>query len=119
MRRPGGGRRAPSGVAASRATTQSQGSIVTSQEVKLLNIARSAISAHLMGVAIMLLPPERARLNIVQACDVCAPRHLDRHLAKLGVLLHHGRDDTEEGFVRGEEAGATRKRIPLKQALKS
>lgn len=67
----------------------------------------------------MLLPPQRARLNIVQACDVCAPRHLDRHLAKLGILLHHGRDDTEEGFVRGEEAGTTRKRIPLKQALKS
>lgn len=47
----------------------------------------------------MFLSPQRGCLDIIQARDIRAPRRFDSHLVKLGVLLDHCGDDTEERFV--------------------
>jgi len=59
----------------------------------------------LVRVAVVLLPPERARLDVVERARRRPPARLLARLDEFRVLLDHARHDAEEGLVRREEAG--------------
>lgn len=53
----------------------------------------------LMRIPIVLLPPQRAGLDVRQTGHIASPFGLDCHLEEFGVLLDHGLDDAEEAVL--------------------
>ncbi len=58
----------------------------------------------LMGEAIVILTPYMGTQQVVEGCDLDAPRQSRRHLQPFRVLVEHGIDDMNEGLVAIEEA---------------
>ena len=71
----------------------------------------------LMAEAVVVLPPDVRREQVVQRGDGPAPGNVARHLQPLGVLVEHRIDDVDEGFVAGEEAVAAGEQIAFQPAL--
>src|SRR5690349_21221127 len=71
----------------------------------------------LMAEAVMVLPPDMARQEIVQRPDRPAPGNLIAHLQPFGVLIEHRIDDVNECFVAGEEAVPAGQQITLEPSL--
>ena len=53
----------------------------------------------LMGKAIVVLPPDMGRQQVVQRCYRLAPRDRFADLQPLRVLIEHRIDDVDEGLV--------------------
>jgi hypothetical protein len=85
----------------------------------------------LVRVAIVLLSPKGTGLNVGETSNVASPLGFESHLHKLGVLLNHRGNDTEETgcqfaiswvqrslpLVRGEESMSTSQGVTLHPTL--
>ena len=71
----------------------------------------------LMREAVVILAPDVRREQIVERGDGLAPGNFARGLQPLGVLVEHGIDDVDEGFVAGEQAVAAGEQIAFEPAL--
>jgi hypothetical protein len=65
----------------------------------------------LMGEAVVILPPDMGRKQVVQRGDRATPGNSPRHLQSLGVLVEHRIDDVDKRFVAGKETVASREQI--------
>lgn len=90
---------------------------VDSRELRLQVQHRTNERRILVTETVMLLPRPRRGLDVVETPDRLPPFGLTGHLDELAVLDHHGLDDTQEGFVGGEEARATGEGVALHEAL--
>ena len=70
-----------------------------------------------MGEAVVVLPPDEARQQVVERGDRPSPLDVAAHLQPFGVLVEHGVDDVDEGLVAGEEAVPAGQQIALEPAL--
>ena len=71
----------------------------------------------LVGEAVVVLPPDVRRQQVVQRRDGGPPADLARGLQPLGVLVEHRIDDVDEGLVGGEQAVAPGQQVALQPAL--
>ena len=71
----------------------------------------------LMGKAVVILPPDMRRQQIIQRGDRLAPGDLLADLQPLRVLIEHRIDDVDEGLVAGEQAVASGEQIAFEPAL--
>ncbi len=71
----------------------------------------------LMAEAVVILPPDVGRQQIIQGRDRPAPRHRRRFLQPLGVLVEHRIDDVDEGFVATEKSMAAGQQIAFEPAF--
>ena len=71
----------------------------------------------LMAEAVVILPPDVRRQQVVQRGDRPPPRNVPRRLQPLRVLIEHRVDDVDERFVAGEEAVASGEQIAFQPAL--
>ena len=71
----------------------------------------------LMTEAVVILPPDVRRQQIIQRSDGPAPGNLLGFLQPLGVLVEHGVDDVDEGFVAGKESVAAGEQVAFEPAL--
>ena len=71
----------------------------------------------LVAEAIVVLPPDMARQQVVQRGDRPSPLDLVAHFQPLGVLVDHRIDDVDEGLVAREEAVPSGQEITLQPAL--
>ena len=71
-----------------------------------------------MAEAIMVLPPDMRRQQIVQGGrSAAASGKSSRHFQPFGVLIEHGIDDVDEGFVTGEQTVPTGQQIAFEPTL--
>ena len=71
----------------------------------------------LMREAVVILPPDVAREQVVQRGDRPPPRQPARHLQPLRVLVEHRVDDVDERFVGVEQAVPAGQQIAFEPAL--
>ena len=71
----------------------------------------------LMAEAVVVLPPDVGREQIVERGDRPTPRNLVRDLQPLGVLVEHGIDDVNERLVAGEEPVPAGEQVPFEPAF--
>jgi hypothetical protein len=71
----------------------------------------------LMAEAVVVLPPDMARQQVVEGRDGAAPGNVLANLEPLGVLVEHRVDDVDEGLVAGQEPVPAGKQVPLQPAL--
>ncbi len=71
----------------------------------------------LVAEAVMVLPPDMARQQIVQRGDRPPPLDVIAHLQPLGVLVEHRVDDVDERLVAGKEPVATGEQVALEPSL--
>ncbi len=71
----------------------------------------------LVGEPVVILSPDVGRQQVVQRRDRGAPGDLAAHLQPLGMLVEHGVDDVDEGFVAGEQAVPTGEQVTLEPAF--
>ena len=71
----------------------------------------------LVAKAVVVLPPDVARQQIVERCDRPAPGDVIADLQPLGVLVEHRVDDVDERLVAGEEAVSAGQQIAFEPAL--
>ena len=71
----------------------------------------------LVAEAVVVLPPDMARQQVVQRGDRPPPGDVVAHLQPLGVLVEHRIDDVDEGLVAGEEAVPAGQQIAFEPAL--
>ena len=60
-----------------------------------------------MRITVVFLPPQRGRLDVIERGDIPSPLCLGSHFQKFRILLDHGGDDAQEGFVRREDGVPT------------
>ena len=70
-----------------------------------------------MAEAVVILPPDVAREQVVERRDRPAPRDVAADLQPLRVLVDHRVDDVDEGLVAGEEAVAAGEQVAFQPAL--
>ena len=70
-----------------------------------------------MAEAVVVLAPDVAGQQVVEAGDGPAPGDVPRHLQPLGVLVEHRIDDVNERFIAVEEAVPAREEVALQPAL--
>lgn len=70
-----------------------------------------------MRETIMFLTSPRRCLGVVERPNRLSPGGLNSHLGELTVLDHHRVDDTQEGFVAGEESGSSCEDVALHHSL--
>ena len=71
----------------------------------------------LVREAVVVLPPDVRREQVVERRDRPPPRDVARHLQPLRVLVEHRVDDVDERLVAVEEAVPARQEIALEPAL--
>ena len=71
----------------------------------------------LMTEAIMLLPPDMGRQQIVQGCDWPAPGHRRGVLQPFGMLVEHRIDDVDERLVAIEQSVPAGQQIAFQPTL--
>src|SRR5205085_7998007 len=71
----------------------------------------------LMAEAIVILPPDMARQQIVQRADGPPPRNVIAYLQPFGVLVEHRVDDVDERLIAGEEAVPPGQQVALQPTL--
>ena len=71
----------------------------------------------LMREAVVVLPPDVRREQVVERRERAAPGDVARHLQPLRVLVEHRVDDVDERLVAVEEAVAAGEQIALQPAL--
>src|SRR6266436_1340619 len=71
----------------------------------------------LMAEAVVVLPPDVGRQEVVERRNRPAPGNLVTHLQPLGVLVEHRIDDVNERLVAAEEAVAAGQQVSLEPAL--
>ena len=82
-------------------------------------LARNVIDEAriLMGEAVVILPPDMRRQQIIQRSDRLAPRDGFGRLQPFRVLIEHRVDDVDERLVAGEQAVAAGEQVSFKPAL--
>ncbi len=71
----------------------------------------------LVGEAVVILPPDVGRQQVVEGCDLAPPLQGECHLEPLGVLVEHRIDDVREGLVGVEEAVPAGQQVSLEPSL--
>src|SRR5262249_20414057 len=71
----------------------------------------------LMAEAVVVLPPDVARQQVVQRADGPPPGNVIAHLQPFGVLIEHRIDDVDERFITGEKTMPAGQEIALEPAL--
>ena len=71
----------------------------------------------LVGKAVVVLPPDMARQQIVERGDRSTPFDVAADLQPFRMLVEHGIDDVDEGLVAGEEAVPAGQQIAFEPAL--
>jgi hypothetical protein len=71
----------------------------------------------LVAEAVMVLAPDMRGQEIVERGDRAAPRQRARYLQPFGVLVEHGIDDVDEGFIAGEEPVPAGEQVAFEPAL--
>ena len=71
----------------------------------------------LVAEAVVILPPDVRAEQVIQRSDGTTPGNVARDLQPFGVLVEHGIDDVDEGFVAVEEAVAAGEQIAFEPAL--
>ena len=71
----------------------------------------------LMAEAVVVLPPDVARQQVIQRGDRPPPGNVIAHLQPFGVLVEHRVDDVDERLVAGEEAVPAGQQIAFEPAL--
>jgi hypothetical protein len=71
----------------------------------------------LVGEAVVVLAPDVGGEEVVERSDGGAPGDLFADLEPFGVLVEHGVDDVDEGFVAGEKAVAAGEEVAFEPAL--
>ncbi len=71
----------------------------------------------LMAEAVVVLPPDVARQEVVQRADRTPPGNVAAYLQPLGVLVEHRIDDVDERLIAREEAVPAGQEIALVPAL--
>ncbi len=71
----------------------------------------------LMAEAVVILTPDMGGKQIVQRGNRSAPEDVVAPLEPPGVLVEHGVDDVDEGFVAGEEAVAAGEQVAFEPAF--
>ena len=71
----------------------------------------------LVAEAVVVLPPDVRREEVVERRDRPAPRDPRRRLQPLRMLVEHRVDDVDEGLVAVEEAVPAGQQVPLEPAL--
>lgn len=59
-------------------------------------------SRILVRVSVVLLPPERTRLDVGKSCNIASPLGLESHLDEFGILLDHGLNDAQKTAIKVE-----------------
>src|SRR5690242_5073944 len=71
----------------------------------------------LVREAVVILTPYERAEKVVERGDRFAPRDAARDFEPLRMLVHHGVDDVNKGFVATEEAVASGKEVAFEPAL--
>src|ERR1700722_10833484 len=71
----------------------------------------------LVGKAIVVLPPDVARQEIIERGDGPSPLNFIADLQPLRVLVEHGINDMDKRLVAGEEAVAASQQIAFEPSL--
>ena len=71
----------------------------------------------LMAEAVMVLPPDMRRQQIVERGDRASPGQATRNLQPFGMLVEHRIHDVNKGLIAGEEAVPAGEQISLEPAL--
>jgi hypothetical protein len=74
-------------------------------------------SRVLMRESIVVLAPDVGAQQVVERCDLGAPRQARGHLEPLGVLVEHRVDDVDECLVAVEQAVPPGEQVPFEPAL--
>ena len=70
-----------------------------------------------MAEAIVVLPPDVRREQVVERRNGAAPGKIVRDLEPLGVLVEHRIDDVNEGFVAGKKTVAACEQVTFEPAF--
>ena len=70
-----------------------------------------------MGEAVVILPPDMGREQIIQRCDGLAPRNRLGHLQPFRMLIEHRVDDVGECLVARKEPVAAGEQISFEPAF--
>ena len=71
----------------------------------------------LVAEAVVVLPPDVRRQQVVERGDRPPPGNVPRHLQPFGVLVEHRIDDVDERLVAGKEAVPAGEQISFQPAL--
>ena len=71
----------------------------------------------MMAEAIMVLTPDVRTQKIIQRGDGPAPGNVSRHFQPFRVLVKHGIDDMDKGFVTVEKSMTACKQVTLEPTL--